>query len=152
MKGNVLDYSMANATGVITAEDGNRYRFEGREWLSAARQPTAGVPVDFVAGEPGVATQVYVDPMAGGRGSAWGTSSASLQALGLDERYAGLYRSSDEGMILGFAAGLAHKFNAPVGVIRIFWLVSLLFVFGFFLYFVGIFFPQVPTRGVPHPQ
>ncbi len=53
MKGNILDFSIADGTGVITGEDGNRYRFEGREWKSAARQPTAGLPVDFVAGRIG---------------------------------------------------------------------------------------------------
>jgi phage shock protein PspC (stress-responsive transcriptional regulator) len=151
MKGTILDFSIADGSGVITGEDDNRYRFEGREWKSAARQPTAGLRVDFVAGEPGLATEVYVDPTAGSARSAWGTSFAALQAQGLDERYAGLYRSSDEGMILGFAAGLAHKFNAPVGWIRVFWLVSLFFVVGF-LYFGGIFFPKLPTRDVPHPQ
>lgn len=151
MKGNILDFSIADGTGVITAEDGNRYRFEGREWKSAARQPIPGLPVDFVVTEPSTATEVYVDPAVGGGSTRWGASSGRLQAQGLDERYGSLYRSSDEGMILGLSAGMAHKFNAPVGVIRIFWVVTAFFVFGF-LYFGGIFVPRLPTRGVPHPE
>ena len=46
MKGKILDYSVQENTGVITAEDGGRYNFVGSEWKESG-VPTKGALVDF---------------------------------------------------------------------------------------------------------
>ncbi len=152
MKGMILDFSIPESAGLITGDDGGRYRFEGTDWKSQATQPRPGVRVDFL-GSDGTASEVYVDPTAPGGSGTWGASAsrASFAAQGLDDRYRGLYRSSDEGVLLGLCAGVGHKFDAPVGVVRLAVVIAAFFVFGF-LYFAGIFVPAVPTRGVPHPR
>lgn len=57
MKGQILDYSIQKNAGVITAEDGMRYKFEGAEW-HADMQPTRGASVDFDI-ENGMAVGIY---------------------------------------------------------------------------------------------
>lgn len=57
MKGQILDYSIQKNAGVITAEDGARYKFEGAEW-HADMQPTRGASVDFDI-ENGMAVGIY---------------------------------------------------------------------------------------------
>ena len=138
---------------MIVADDGARFRFVGREWRSQAAQPRLGVRVDFVAGSrerrPRCTKSWHLDALR--RLDARVGFDQSLAAQGLDERYGGLYRSSDEGMVLGFCAGLAHKTDAPLWAIRVGMLIAVLFVIGL-LYFVAIFLPKRPTRGVPHPS
>jgi TM2 domain-containing membrane protein YozV len=46
MKGKILDYTVQTNQGVITGDDGNRYKFVGAEW-KASTPPTAGSTVDF---------------------------------------------------------------------------------------------------------
>lgn len=58
MKGQILDYSVQKNAGIITTEDGSRYKFEGAEW-HADTQPMRGVAVDFDI-ENGVAVGVYL--------------------------------------------------------------------------------------------
>ncbi|MEQ1619025.1 MAG: hypothetical protein ABL883_11870 [Terricaulis sp.] len=48
MKGVILGYDMASATGVILGEDQNRYNFDRRQWRSQ-QQPAGGAQVDFLA-------------------------------------------------------------------------------------------------------
>jgi hypothetical protein len=45
---------------------------------------------------------------------------------------------------------LAHKFDAPLWVVRVAWLIAGFAVIGW-LYFGALFLPKLPTRGVPHP-
>ena len=45
MRGKVLDFSLQNG-GLITAEDGQRYRFEPSEWKEQ-NMPVRGMLVDF---------------------------------------------------------------------------------------------------------
>ncbi|SIR89676.1 hypothetical protein SAMN02745664_10652 [Moraxella cuniculi DSM 21768] len=35
MQGKILDYSIQTNTGIITADDGNRYKFSGEQWRIA---------------------------------------------------------------------------------------------------------------------
>ncbi len=58
MKGQVLEFSIRDNTGVVTAEDGERYRFLGDQW-NDARPPTRGMRVDFAAAADGTASAVY---------------------------------------------------------------------------------------------
>ena len=47
MIGKILDYSISDSGGVISAEDGNRYEFINAEWKSD-KAPNIGQSVDFV--------------------------------------------------------------------------------------------------------
>lgn len=61
-----------------------------------------------------------------------------------DRRYEGLYRSSDDRMVLGVCAGMAHKWNVPVPAVRV--AVALLFpLMVGCAYFFGAFLPALPT-------
>lgn len=48
MKGQILDYDPAGATGVISGEDGKRYGFSRAEWKGAG-DPRPGTAIDFEA-------------------------------------------------------------------------------------------------------
>jgi len=39
MKGAILDISIADYTGVISGDDGNRYKFAGPEWKTSMFAP-----------------------------------------------------------------------------------------------------------------
>jgi phage shock protein PspC (stress-responsive transcriptional regulator) len=144
MKGTILDFSIPESAGVVSGDDGNRYRFAGADWKATGAMPRAGARVDFVAAD-GVASEVYLDTTAGQAG--WGQSPLPD---GLDDRYRGLYCSSDEKMVLGLCGGLAHKFGMQVSVVRVVVFFVMMFVL-WIPYLVGIFLPKVPTRGVPRP-
>lgn len=62
MKGKILDFSIQSSSGIISAEDGNRYNFNSSEWKST-EAPTVNQVVDFsIDGEN--ATGVYLDSSA----------------------------------------------------------------------------------------
>jgi phage shock protein PspC (stress-responsive transcriptional regulator) len=63
-----------------------------------------------------------------------------------DPRYAGLYRSCDQRIILGVCAGLAHKLNMPLLAVRAA-VVALLPLLMGWAYFLGVFLPALPTTG-----
>lgn len=58
MQGQVLDYSIQTNTGVISANDGKRYKFAGSEW-QVATTPKRGMVVDFDVNELGQAVEIY---------------------------------------------------------------------------------------------
>ena len=59
MKGKILDYMINTSSGVISGDDGNRYRFNASEWMQNDSFPQQGASVDFVVdGEN--ATKIYV--------------------------------------------------------------------------------------------
>jgi|688.fasta_scaffold46305_4 phage shock protein PspC (stress-responsive transcriptional regulator) len=64
---------------------------------------------------------------------------------GTDPRYGWLYRSSDERMVLGVCAGLAHKWNVPVMAVRVAVVLLLPLLMGW-AYFLGAFLPALPTK------
>ena len=57
MKGKILGYDADAHSGVITGEDGHRYRFTEKDWRSD-RRPAAGASVDFDRNED-CAIEVY---------------------------------------------------------------------------------------------
>ena len=63
-----------------------------------------------------------------------------------DPRYAGLYRSCDQRIVLGVCAGLAHKLNMPLLPVRAA-VVALLPLLMGWAYFLGVFLPALPTLG-----
>ncbi|VVN91247.1 TM2 domain-containing protein [Pseudomonas fluorescens] len=111
MKGKILDFNSENRTGIISADDGNRYTFEVAQWKSSVL-PKVGVKVDFSTNN-GIAETIYQEP--GATGSSSKRITAAILALFL-------------------GAFGAHKFFLGYnkqGVIML-----LLFIFGFIL--VGI--------------
>ena len=48
MKGQIIDFSIQENSGIISAEDGIRYRFQGAGWRGD-RPPSRGTAVDFEA-------------------------------------------------------------------------------------------------------
>jgi hypothetical protein len=64
MRGKILDFSIAENLGVISGDDGARYRFAGAEWKSSTRPPVPGLRVDFVAaGDEASAVMWTSDPV-----------------------------------------------------------------------------------------
>lgn len=58
MKGQVLDFSIQNNSGIISGEDQNRYQFNGAEWRDQ-KPPMRGDWVDFSHDNTGNALQIY---------------------------------------------------------------------------------------------
>jgi TM2 domain-containing membrane protein YozV len=58
LKGTVLDYAMQTNTGVISADDGQRYLFVGAEWKAVGTLPDRGTRVDFLP-QGGSAVAIY---------------------------------------------------------------------------------------------
>ena len=66
MKGKILDFSIQNSSGVISADDGQRYNFTTSEWKSD-KSPVVNQVVDFAV-EGQNATGIYVEHSAVGAG------------------------------------------------------------------------------------
>lgn len=79
MKGQVLDYSIQDNSGMISGEDGLRYAFVGSEWRENV-PPTRGMTVDFDV-EGGNAIAIY--RISGRTGSSAVPGSKSKVAAGL---------------------------------------------------------------------
>ena len=75
---------------------------------------------------------------------------ADAPETNLDDRYNGLYRSSDQRVLFGLAGGLAHKFGAPVWVFRVAFFLGAFFFVGW-AYIGALFLPKLPTKHVPRP-
>jgi len=58
MKGKILGFDVSNANGVITGEDGKRYKFGSAEW-KAPRAPKPGEDVDYEISPDGLAAEIY---------------------------------------------------------------------------------------------
>ena len=82
MKGQVLDYSVQNNSGVISGDDGNRYSFTGDSWQEN-NAPQRGMRVDFDP-DGSIATGIYADTeLAVPTTASGGTASKSKVAAGL---------------------------------------------------------------------
>lgn len=69
MYGHVLSYSVQTGEGVISGEDGTRYRFTSRDYMGPD-VPRQGTRVDFASGD-GQAVSIYpASPVTGGRNEA----------------------------------------------------------------------------------
>ena len=60
MRGQVLDFSVRDNSGIISGDDGRRYSFSGSEWQRSAVFPAPGMRVDFVVYED-IAVEVFPD-------------------------------------------------------------------------------------------
>ena len=79
MKGKIIDFSVQNNQGLISAEDGGRYSFVGAEW-KAQGAPAIGTEVDFEAHDR-EARGVYQVAAAAGSASSSGMSKRVVAAL-----------------------------------------------------------------------
>lgn len=107
MKGKILDFNSNNRTGIISADDGNRYNFDMGQWKGSVL-PRSGAKVDFSVNES-AAADIYQDQAASG-------SSKKIPAA-----------------ILAFFLGVfgAHKFFLGYNKQGIIMLLT--FIFGFIL-------------------
>ena len=92
MKGQILDFSIQENSGVISGEDGARYNFKGEDW-KGDRAPVRGMTVDFET-EENVARSVFIAP--GSKGTAGskdktvaGILAILLGGLGIHKFYLG---------------------------------------------------------------
>lgn len=47
MTGNILSYDIQSGKGLISATDGNRYKFDIKNWISKTNHPTISNKIDF---------------------------------------------------------------------------------------------------------
>ena len=88
MKGQVLDYSIQNNSGVISADNGQRYSFTGGGW-QASNPPSVGMHVDFQPNGD-AAIGIYAVPGANSASSAASGTNAKISTMGIVGMSAGL--------------------------------------------------------------
>lgn len=59
MRGKILDYSIQNGEGIISADDGQRYTFKVSQWKTDDTHPAKNMQVDFSVNET-QAADIYV--------------------------------------------------------------------------------------------
>jgi phage shock protein PspC (stress-responsive transcriptional regulator) len=69
----------------------------------------------------------------------------------MDARYDGLYRSSDDRVLLGLCGGMAHKWGVPATIVRMV-VVGLAIGLVGLAYFAGVFAPELRTKNIPRPK
>ena len=136
MKGNLLNFNVADSEGLISGDDGKRYHFKATEWKDEAL-PTKDMYLDFIVDEAGEACEIF-------------TISIPKDIVPdyipvIPENW---YKSSDNGIFAGVCAGIAHKQKISLTGIRIATVIcSLFFVLPFFIYILlWILFPAKNTR------
>ena len=58
MTGKILDYSIQNGEGIISADDGERYSFQVSQWKTNDAHPAKNMQVDFAINDT-EATEIY---------------------------------------------------------------------------------------------
>jgi phage shock protein PspC (stress-responsive transcriptional regulator) len=126
IKGTVISFNIQNGTGMISGMNGVRYNFSTTNWGSPTVAPSTGLMVEFEANGPDA---VHIFPAHGHSGS---TGPGDF------------YRSSDNVIVSGVCAGLAHKWNTDPVLIRI----AMVFIpFGWIFYVIGsMSWSARPTR------
>lgn len=101
MKGQILDFSIQNNGGIISAEDGKRYSFVNSEWKENTN-PVRGMWIDFEVNEEGQAIAIYKAL----------PSSNRLSSMSLTEPFTSTGKKKNvAGLLALFLGGLgAHKF------------------------------------------
>ena len=105
MKGKVLEYNEESRTGIISGDDGDRYKLDINEWKGAST-PKSGNKVDFSANE-GNAEAIYVESLIAGGASkkiAAALFAFFLGAFGAHKFYLG-YTKQGVIMVLTFIFG-----------------------------------------------
>ena len=116
IKGTVISFNIQSGAGLISGINGVRYNFITANWGSPTVPPSMGLLVEFEANGSN-AEQIFP-----AHGHSGGTSSSDF------------YRSSDNVLVSGVCAGLAHKWNTDPILIRI----AMLFIpLGWIFYIIG---------------
>jgi len=130
LHGRVLGYTFQTSSGFISSSDGLRYSFNAAEWLSSDKTPTAGMEVEFLANGT-QAKSIFVVAKV----------TPSSTSVGISSSH---YRSSDNALVSGVCAGLAHKWKTDTILIRI---VMLFVPLGWILYiFASMSWEERPTK------
>ncbi|WP_180073870.1 MULTISPECIES: TM2 domain-containing protein [unclassified Acinetobacter] len=80
MKGQILDFSVQNNTGIISGDDQNRYQFSGSDWKGQT-VPARGQFVDFETSGLGYATDIYLVAVPNALGTQYGQKIRIVAAL-----------------------------------------------------------------------
>jgi hypothetical protein len=146
MKGRILGF--AEASGVITGDDGKRYRFGAGDW-KAPRPPRAGEEVDYEISAQGLAAEIY--PLRGAPSLDLGDVSAKMKDVLGGADLSGMGAKAREIFNTGAGSPTAQRaialvktrFSVPLALILL--LVSL--AFGY-VRWIG---PQLPFVVSPKP-
>jgi len=124
--GTVVSFNIQTGTGLISGSNAVRYSFNTAHWGSPTVPPSVGLAVEF---EANGANAEHIFPTHGQSGRS-GSSD--------------FYRSSDNVILSGVCAGLAHKWNTDPVLIRI----AMVFIpFGWIFYIIGsMSWSARPTR------
>lgn len=126
IKGTVISFNIQSGAGLISGMNGVRYNFVTANWGSPTVPPSMGLLVEF---EANGSNAEHIFPAPGHSGAA-GSGD--------------YYRSSDNVLVSGVCAGLAHKWNTDPILIRI----AMLFIpLGWIFYIIGsMSWSARPTR------
>jgi phage shock protein PspC (stress-responsive transcriptional regulator) len=74
--------------------------------------------------------------------------AATPPAPPLPDQYSGIYRSSDEKVLVGFCGGLSHRLNVAPGLVRFLLVLTWFFTWSatFWIYWFALLLPELPTR------
>ena len=116
MKGQVLDYSIQNNSGVISGDNGQRYSFTGGGW-QASNPPSVGMHVDFQP-NGNAAIGIYAAPGTNSASSAASGTSGKISTMGIVGMSAGIlaiifFKST----LLGFFLMIAGLGVSTVGLV-----------------------------------
>ena len=129
--GRVLGYTFQTSSGFISGNDGIRYAFNAADWLSGDKTPAPGLEVEFLT-DGSQAKSIFV---------VFKSTAPSATAPTSNEHY----RSSDDALVSGVCAGLAHKWKTDTLLIRI---VMLFVPLGWILYLIAsMSWDAKPTKG-----
>ena len=129
LRGRVLTFHFQSSTGFISGNDGNRYTFSANDWMSYEYKPANGIEVEFLTDGP-IAKSIF---------ALGGSNSSSTNSRSSSD----YYRSSDNALLAGVCAGLAHKWNTDAILIRL----GMLFIpLGWLIYIIGTSWPSKPTK------
>lgn len=129
IRGRVLTFHFQSSAGFISGDDGNRYTFSAADWMSYEHKPANGLEVEFLT-DGSMAKSIFA---LGGNATAHTNYKSSSD----------YYRSSDNGLLAGVCAGLAHKWNTDAILVRL----GMLFIpLGWIFYIIGATWPSKPTK------
>lgn len=120
MRGTVLDFSVRENKGYISAEDGARFTFSGQD-LRSDQAPAKGCNVDFIDAGDGKASEIFLVDRSPQR----------------KRKKDGMYRISSDSVLGGVCAGLADKADISKEAMRITTVVlTIIFFPTFFAYLI----------------
>lgn len=158
MRGNILNYSEENDTGIITGPGDSRYKFSKADWKESC-PVISRVNVDFVV-EGDRATEIYCTDTDAMTAAVKSIETAKAERIAQEESirqkeiinklevdYSGYYRSNDKAMWKGVCAGLSHKTGIPLLIVRALFIYPGIFLFPLY-YFRWSKWKERPTINI----